>query len=71
MDDPITIQVDQLSPKQPVTLAAMVEEAGDALVSHAHYCADENGRIDSSASRSTGGTFTGKYTHDYPLYWFF
>ena len=58
MDDPITIQVDDLNPKQPVTMAGMMEEAGDVFVSHAHYFADESGRLDLGASRSIGGIFT-------------
>ena len=63
MDDPITIQVGDLGPKQPVTMAAMLEEEDDVFVSCAHYFTDDCGWLDLTTSRAMGGTFNG--THVY------
>ena len=71
MDDPVTIQVDDLAPKQPVTMAATLEEEGDVFVSHAHYFADDNGKLDLNTSKSMSGTFAGWYMYTQPSHtWF-
>ena len=65
MDDSITIRVSDLTPNEPVTMGALLEEEGDIFLSHAHYFADDDGGLNLNASKSIGGSFTGTYKHNY------
>ena len=60
MDEPVTIQVSDLDPGQPVTMATKLEEGGDTYVAHAFYAADDGGRVDLTHSTSTGGSYIGE-----------
>ena len=61
MDEQVTIQISDLDPGQPVTMATKLDEGGDTYVAHAFYAADDDGRVDLTHSTSTGGSYVGEF----------
>ena len=60
IDDKVRIFVSKLEPKQTVTLEAkIVGDKGEVFVSHAHYIADKDGKVDVSRDSSLGGSYSG------------
>ena len=64
MDESVSIQVAGLECHQRVTLAALLTaEDGSMFVSHGHYQAEEDGRVDVTAIASPAGSYTGDAVH--------
>ncbi|XP_077178900.1 acyl-coenzyme A thioesterase 1-like [Paroedura picta] len=59
-DEPVQVRVEGLSPRQPVTLRAWLEdETAELFQSRAYYRADSEGELDLTDAASVGGSYSG------------
>lgn len=60
VDEKVWITVDGLSPNEPVTIKASLEEDNKKFSSYGCFTSTERGRVDLGTQPSLQGTYTGK-----------
>lgn len=60
VDEKVWITVDGLSPNEPVTIKASLEEDNKKFSSYGCFTSTERGRVDPGTQPSLQGTYTGK-----------
>lgn len=58
-DQPLDIRVTGLEPREPITMAASMDDGKSQFISHAYFKADPSGVVDLRTAKSFGGCYKG------------